>query len=47
MEVMPKVLKKGQSGNPKGPPKGITEKRTKFRELLEPDIEALIKEAVK
>ena len=38
--------KAGQSGNPAGRPKGIQDRRTVLRELLEPHSEGLIKKAV-
>lgn len=40
------AYRKGQSGNPKGRPKGIQDKRTALRALLEPHAEKLIKKAV-
>ncbi len=39
-------FKKGQSGNPKGRPKGIKDRRVKYRELLEPHASELVKKAV-
>lgn len=39
-------FKPGQSGNPKGKPKGAIDKRTKYRELLEPHAENLITKVV-
>jgi uncharacterized protein DUF5681 len=38
--------KRGQSGNPAGRPKGITDKRTALRELLEPHAAELVQVAV-
>ena len=38
--------KPGESGNPKGKPKGAKSKFTKFRELLEPHAEELFGKAV-
>ena len=40
------AFKKGQSGNPKGRPKGIKDRRAVYRELLEPHTQALLKKAV-
>lgn len=40
------AFKKGQSGNPTGRPKGSKDKRTAYRELLEPHAPALIEKAV-
>jgi hypothetical protein len=37
---------KGQSGNPKGRPKGISDKRTALRALLAPHAQALIDKTV-
>ena len=37
---------KGQSGNPRGRPKGIKDRRVKYRELLEPHASELVKKAV-
>ena len=39
-------FKSGISGNPKGRPKGIKDKRTAYRELLQPHAEDLITKAV-
>lgn len=39
-------FKKGQSGNPKGKPKGAKDKRTALRELLKPHAPKLVKRAV-
>lgn len=39
-------FKKGQSGNPRGRPKGIKDRRVKYRELLEPHASELVKKAV-
>jgi Family of unknown function (DUF5681) len=39
-------FKQGQSGNPKGKPKGAKDKRTELRELLTPHAEDLVKKAV-
>ncbi len=39
-------FKKGQSGNRAGRPKGIKDRRVKYRELLEPNARALVKKAV-
>lgn len=38
-------FEKGQSGNPAGRPKGIQDKRTALRELLEPHAEQLVEKA--
>ncbi|HEX2243372.1 MAG TPA: DUF5681 domain-containing protein [Gammaproteobacteria bacterium] len=38
--------KKGQSGNPSGRPRGISDKRTALRELLAPHAQALIEKTV-
>jgi hypothetical protein len=40
------TFKKGQSGNPKGRPKGVTDKRIKLRDYLQPHAEDLIQKAV-
>jgi len=40
------AFKKGQSGNPNGRPKGVKDRRTKYRDLLEPHAEGLMKKAV-
>lgn len=39
-------FKKGQSGNPKGKPKGARDKRTALRELLQPHAPQLVAKAV-
>ena len=39
-------FKTGQSGNPAGRPKGITDNRTKLRELLQPHAENLVNQVV-
>ncbi len=39
-------FKPGQSGNPKGKPKGAKDKRTAYRELFENESEGLIKKAI-
>ena len=39
-------FKPGQSGNPKGKPKGAKDKRTAYRELFENDSEDLIKKVI-
>ncbi len=39
-------FKKGQSGNRAGRPKGIKDRRVKYRELLEPHAKVLVKKAV-
>jgi len=39
-------FEKGQSGNPNGRPKGVRDKRTAARELLEPHIPDLVQKAV-
>lgn len=36
----------GQSGNPSGRPKGIPDRRTIFREMIEPHREALVQKAI-
>lgn len=40
------TFKKGQSGNPSGRPKGIKDKRLRFRDMLEPHAGALIEKLV-
>lgn len=40
------TFKQGQSGNPKGRPKGVIDKRTKLRDYLEPHAEELIQKTV-
>jgi hypothetical protein len=40
------AFKKGQSGTPQGRPKGLTDRRTALRELLEPHAEKLVRKAV-
>lgn len=40
------AFKKGQSGNPGGRPRGIKDRRVKYREYLEPHAEDLIKKTV-
>ncbi|MEM7468214.1 MAG: DUF5681 domain-containing protein [Pseudomonadota bacterium] len=40
------AFKKGQSGNPEGRPKGITDKRAQLRSLLDPHADDLINKAV-
>lgn len=40
------TFRKGESGNPGGRPKGIRDKRLRYRELLAPHAEALINKAV-
>jgi hypothetical protein len=39
-------FKPGQSGNPKGKPRGTKDKRTALRQLLEPHAEGLVQKAV-
>ena len=39
-------FKQGQSGNPKGRPKGIKDRRAVYRELLEPHTKDLLSKAV-
>jgi hypothetical protein len=40
------TFRKGASGNPKGRPRGIEDKRLKLRRLLEPHAEKLVQKAV-
>jgi hypothetical protein len=40
------TFKQGQSGNPKGRPKGVIDKRTKLRDYLEPHAKDLIQKTV-
>lgn len=40
------TFKKGESGNPEGRPKGIKDRRTIFRELVEPHKTELIEKAI-
>src|SRR3990167_11176557 len=40
------MFEKGQSGNPSGRPKGSTDRRRLFREMIEPHREDLINTAV-
>jgi hypothetical protein len=44
---MGRDFKPGQSGNPKGRPRGIPDKRSRYRALLEDDAPDLLKKAVK
>ena len=40
------VFKTGQSGNPSGRPRGVKDKRTAFKELIEPSSALLIQKAI-
>lgn len=42
---MPRAVKGGPSPNPAGRPKGIVDRRTKYRELIEPHVPELIAKA--
>ncbi|MEW5882270.1 MAG: hypothetical protein AB1761_17750 [Pseudomonadota bacterium] len=43
---MPKAVKGGPSPNPAGRPKGIVDRRTKYRELIEPHVPELTAKAL-
>jgi len=42
----PTQFKPGQSGNPKGKPKGAKDRRTRFREMIEPHAPELVKKVI-
>ena len=41
------TFKQGESGNPSGRPKGIVDKRSEFRKLLEPHAQGLVEQLIK
>jgi hypothetical protein len=45
-KVIGRPFAKGQAANPAGRPKGIPDRRTKYRELIEPHIPSLIEKCV-